>query len=125
MNRAHNVNEATSCIQNAQFIGFDNLTVDLIYGSPTTSNTQWKQNVQQLFDFNIPHLSCYCLTVEPNTALDNFVKKGKAPAVDEEKSAQQFEMLMQMMEANGYDHYEISNFAKPDMHARHLSLIHI
>jgi len=59
--------------------------------------------------------------VEPNTALDHFVKKGKAPAIDEEKSAQQFEMLMQMMEANGYDHYEISNFAKPKMHARHNS----
>ena len=121
MNRAHNANEATSCIQNAQSIGFDNLTVDLIYGSPTTSNSQWEKNVQQLFDFDIPHLSCYCLTVEPNTALDNFVKKGKAPAVDEEKSAHQFEMLMQMMEANSYDHYEISNFAKPDMHARHNS----
>ena len=121
MNRAHNANEAHTCIQNAQSIGFDNLTVDLIYGSPTTSNSQWEQNVQQLFDFDIPHLSCYCLTVEPNTALDHFVKKGKAPAVDEEKSAQQFELLMQMMETNGYDHYEISNFAKPDMYARHNS----
>ncbi len=121
MNRAHNVTEATRCIQNAQAIGFDNLTVDLIYGSPTTSNEQWEQNVQQLFDFQIPHLSCYCLTVEPGTALDHFVKKGKAQPVDENKSAHQFEVLMQMMESNGYDHYEISNFAKPNMHARHNS----
>ncbi len=121
MNRAHNSTEAQSCIQNAQSIGFDNLTVDLIYGSPTTSHSQWEANVQQLFDFKIPHLSCYCLTVEPGTALDHFVKKGKAQPVDEEKSAQQFETLMQMMEANGYDHYEISNFAKPKMYARHNS----
>ena len=121
MNRAHNSMEAQSCIQNAQSIGFDNLTVDLIYGSPTTSNEQWEANVQQLFDFKIPHLSCYCLTVEPGTALDHFVKKGKAQPVDEEKSAHQFETLMQMMESNGYDHYEISNFAKPDRYARHNS----
>ena len=121
MNRAHNVMEADSCIQNAQSLGFDNLTVDLIYGSPTTTNEQWETNVQKLFDFNIPHLSCYCLTVEPGTALDHFIKKGKAQPVDDEKSAHQFEVLMQMMEANGYDHYEISNFAKPENHARHNS----
>ncbi len=121
MNRAHNVMEAESCIQNAQSLGFDNLTVDLIYGSPTTSNKQWEANVQKLFDFQIPHLSCYCLTVEPGTALDHFVKKGKAQPVDDEKAAHQFEVLMQMMEANGYDHYEISNFAKPGKYARHNS----
>lgn len=121
MNRAHNVMEAESCIQNAQANGFDNLTVDLIYGSPTTSNEQWETNVQKLFDFEIPHLSCYCLTVEQGTALDHFVKKGKAQPVDDEKSAHQFEVLMQMMEANGYDHYEISNFAKPGKYARHNS----
>jgi len=121
MNRAHNSTEAQTCIQNAQSIGFDNLTVDLIYGSPTTSHAQWEANVQQLFDFKIPHLSCYCLTVEPGTALDHFIKKGKAQPVNEEKSAQQFETLMQMMEANGYDHYEISNFAKPNRYARHNS----
>ena len=121
MNRAHNVMEAESCIQNAQSLGFDNLTVDLIYGSPTTSNEQWETNVQKLFNFEIPHLSCYCLTVEPGTALDHFVKKGKAQPVDDEKAAHQFEVLMQMMEANGYDHYEISNFAKPGKYARHNS----
>lgn len=121
MNRAHNVMEAESSIQNAQSLGFDNLTVDLIYGSPTTSNKQWETNVQKLFDFNIPHLSCYCLTVEPGTALDHFVKKGKAQPVDDEKAAHQFEVLMHMMETNNYDHYEISNFAKPGKYARHNS----
>lgn len=121
MNRAHNVMEAENCIRNAQDQGFDNLTVDLIYGSPTTSNQQWETNVQKLFDFEIPHLSCYCLTVEPGTALDHFVKKGKAMPVNEEESAHQFEVLMQMMEANGYKHYEISNFAKPGKYARHNS----
>ncbi|MDA8972459.1 radical SAM family heme chaperone HemW [Saprospiraceae bacterium] len=121
MNRAHNVKEAESCIQNAQSLGFNNLTVDLIYGSPSTSNEQWRRNVQKLFDFEIPHLSCYCLTIEPGTALDHFVKRGKAQPVDDEKSAHQFEVLMQMMESNDYHHYEISNFAKPGNYARHNS----
>ena len=107
MNRAHNANEASECIQNAQAIGFNNLTIDLIYGSPTTSNERWKQNIQTVLDFDIPHISCYSLTVEPNTALAHFVKKGKVPPVDEEKAAQQFEILMTTLKAAGYEHYEI------------------
>ena len=87
MNRAHNAEEAKNCIQNAQDIGFTNLTIDLIYGTPTTSNEAWQQNIQTALDFDIPHISCYCMTVEPNTALDHFVKKGKAEPVDEEKAA--------------------------------------
>ena len=121
MNRAHNATEAKTCIQNAQAIGFNNLTIDLIYGSPTTTNSHWEQNIQTVLDFEIPHISCYCLTVEPNTALEHFVKKGKAEAVDEEKAAQQFEILMKRLKTAGYEHYEISNFAKPDWHARHNS----
>ena len=121
MNRAHTANEAITCIQNAQAIGFNNLTIDLIYGSPTTSNEQWQQNIQTVLDFDVPHISCYCLTVEPNTALAHFVKKGKAAPVDEEKAAQQFEILMTTLRTAGYEHYEISNFSKPDLHARHNS----
>ena len=121
MNRAHNAEEAKNCIQNAQDIGFTNLTVDLIYGTPTTSNEAWQQNIQTALDFDIPHISCYCMTVEPNTALDHFVKKGKAEPVDEEKAAHQFEVLMTTLKSAGYEHYEISNFAKPDWHARHNS----
>lgn len=121
MNRAHNADEAKACIQNAQAIGFNNLTIDLIYGSPTTTNEHWEQNIQTVLDFDIPHISCYCLTVEPNTALDHFVKKGKAAPIDEEKAAQQFEILMNKLKTAGYEHYEISNFAKPNWHARHNS----
>ena len=121
MNRAHTSQEAKTCIQAAQDQGFDNLTIDLIYGTPTTTNKMWEQNIQTAIDLNIAHLSCYCLTVEPNTALDHFVKKGIKEAVDEEKSAQQFEILMQQTVEAGYEHYEISNFAKPNCHARHNS----
>ncbi len=121
MNRAHSATEAKICIENALNAGFENLTVDLIYGSPTTSDAQWVENIQTVINYNIPHISCYALTVEPKTALDHFVKIGKAPAVDEEQAARQFEMLMEILGKKGYEHYEISNFAKPDKYARHNS----
>lgn len=119
MNRAHNAAEAQRCIESALAAGFDNLTCDLIYGAPTTSDVQWAANVQKLIDYGIPHLSCYCLTVEPKTALAHFIKTGKSPAVDDEKAARQFHHLMDTMEAAGYEHYEISNFAKAGCYARH------
>ncbi len=121
MNRAHNAREALACVQNVQDAGFENLTVDLIYGSPTTSDAQWAANLQQVFDFEIPHLSSYCLTVEEKTALAHFVNTGKARPVDEEQAARQFEFLVKQTEAQGFEHYEISNFAKPGWHSRHNS----
>ena len=119
MNRAHNAEEAKKCIANAQKVGFHNLTVDLIYGTPTMSNEDWATNLQTVFDLNIPHISCYCLTVEPKTALEHFVKTGKSEAVDEEQVAEQFQILVDEMTKHGYLHYEISNFAKPDFFAIH------
>jgi oxygen-independent coproporphyrinogen III oxidase len=121
MNRAHNSTHAHDCLQAAMEAGFENLTADLIYGAPTTSDAQWRENANTLFDLGIPHLSCYCLTVEEGTALHSFVKKGASPAVDEEQAARQFEWLMDAAERRGYEHYEISNFAKPGRYARHNS----
>lgn len=121
MNRAHNATEALSCIQIAQQAGFENLTVDLIYGSPTTSYEQWADNLATLFKLKIPHLSCYCLTIEPKTALAHQVKKGIARPVDDEHAARQFEYLMEATERAGYEHYEISNFAQPGWHSQHNS----
>jgi oxygen-independent coproporphyrinogen-3 oxidase len=121
MNRAHNDAEALGCIKNAQNAGFENLTIDLIYGTPTMNDDLWKANLDIAFELNIPHISSYALTVEPNTALDHFVKKGKVQPVDDEQAARQFLMLMENMEQNGFDHYEISNFAKPNHYAVHNS----
>ncbi len=121
MNRAHNAREAHACIEKAQQYGFDNLTVDLIYGAPTTSDEHWLANLNRLFEYNIPHLSCYCLTVEPRTALAHMVKAGKVAAVDDEQAGRQFDLLMEKMAENGYEHYEISNFAKPNWYAVHNS----
>lgn len=121
MNRAHNAIEARACIEYAQDIGFDNLTIDLIYGAPTTSDEQWLRNLKIALDYDIPHISCYALTVEEGTALDSFIKKGKTQPLEEEKSARHFEILMSEMRRYGYIHYEISNFAQQDCFARHNS----
>ena len=121
MNRAHSAEESNVCIDQALKMGFNNLTVDLIYGSPTTSDAQWEENMRRVFNYGIQHLSCYNLTVEPGTALDHFVKNKKAKAVDEEQSARQFEMLIETSEGAGYIHYEISNFAKEGWYSRHNS----
>lgn len=121
MNRAHNAEESRICIENALTEGFSNLTLDLIYGSPTTSHAQWAKNLETVFQYPISHLSAYCLTVEPQTALDHFVRQGKAAPVDEEHANAQFLYLMEATQAQGYEHYEISNFAKPGYYARHNS----
>ena len=121
MNRAHNSRQALACIQHAQAAGFRNLSIDLIYGGPTLSDEGWKENVQQAIALQIPHLSCYALTVEPGTALDHFIRKHKVPPVDPDKAARHFELLMQWMSEAGYEHYEISNFCLPGWHSRHNS----
>ncbi|CAL1521360.1 radical SAM family heme chaperone HemW [Chitinophaga sp. MM2321] len=121
MNRAHNSQQALECITNAQQLGFSNITIDLIYGGPTLTDEGWEQNVKQAIALGIPHLSCYALTVEPGTALDQFIKKKKMAPTDADKAARHFELLMQWLGAAGYEHYEISNFALPGWHSRHNS----
>ncbi len=119
MNRAHSAQEAQVCVELARQAGFDKLSIDLIYGTPTLTDAQWESNLATIFAQRVPHISCYCLTVEPNTALAHFVKTGKAAPVDEEKSTRHFEILLRAMEAHGYVQYEISNFALPGHYAKH------
>lgn len=118
MNRAHNANEAKSCLS-AAIGSFDNITVDLIYGVPNMTNERWKENLQILFDFGINHISSYALTVEPNTALDSFIKQGKYPALDEKVARAHFEILVAETQKQGFVHYEISNFGKPNYFSKH------
>lgn len=120
-NRAHDAYEARACLENALAAGFLNLTIDLIYGAPTTTDAYWEKNLELAFSYPIPHISSYALTVEERTALHHFVKTGKVAPVDEEKAARQYEYLMASMRAQGYVHYEISNFARPGYFARHNS----
>ncbi|WP_162495566.1 radical SAM family heme chaperone HemW [Confluentibacter flavum] len=118
MNRAHNAEEAKACLSLATQY-FDNITVDLIYGIPNMSLEKWDKNLETVFNFGINHISSYALTVETNTALDNFIKKGKYPPIDEDLALQHFNHLIQKTTEQGFIHYEISNFGKPDYFSKH------
>ncbi len=121
MNRAHNAAQALQSIELAQAAGFSNITIDLIYGTPTLSDEQWRQNFETAAALNIPHLSCYALTVEPKTALEKMIAQHTIEKVDADKQGRHFELLMQWTSAAGYEHYEISNFAKPGFRSKHNS----
>jgi oxygen-independent coproporphyrinogen-3 oxidase len=121
MNRAHDSKAALSSIELALSAGFENLTVDLIYGTPTTSNKTWTNNLKTVFAFPVNHLSCYSLTVEPRTALAKMIQQGKAPDINDQKSIEQFEILLKLIPENGFEQYEISNFCRNEKYAVHNS----
>lgn len=111
MNRAHNAVEAETSILLAKNY-FDNLTIDLIYGIPKMSVAKWQANIDKALALGVPHISAYALTVEPNTALETFIAKGKIAPVDEELAAVHFDMLKNTLEQNDFVHYEFSNYGK-------------
>ncbi|ASU32833.1 radical SAM family heme chaperone HemW [Mucilaginibacter xinganensis] len=119
MNRVHRGAEAEASVKRAQDTGFENITVDLIYGYPLLSDTKWKHNLDKVFELDVPHVSSYSMTVEPQTALAAFIKKKKQAAMDDQQSAEQFILLMDAMKTRGFEHYEISNFCKPGHYSRH------
>lgn len=119
MNRAHNANEAVSCIKRSQDAGFENLSIDLIYGYPLLTDEKWFSNIQTAIDLQTPHISAYSLTVEAKTALANAIKNGKQRDVSEEQSASQFLELTNKIQQAGFEHYEISNYALPGKYAVH------
>jgi oxygen-independent coproporphyrinogen III oxidase len=120
MNRAHNAEQAINNLELARK-EFDNITIDLIYGSPLLTDEMWKQNVETAIEMDIPHLSCYALTVEEKTPLHKLINTSKVADVDDEKQARQFLLLMEWLREKGYEHYEVSNFAKPGFRSRHNS----
>ncbi len=111
MNRAHNEQEAQECLSTA-IRHFDNISVDLIYGIPGLSNKRWRENIKTALSYGIPHISSYALTVEPKTALDAFIKKGLIEDVDDDMAQEQFDILVNQLQANNFVHYELSNFGK-------------
>jgi oxygen-independent coproporphyrinogen-3 oxidase len=121
MNRAHDAAQAMESIRIAQAEGFDNISIDLIYGGPTLPDDHWQRNVAEAVRLRIPHLSCYALTVEPRTALDKLIRGHKRSDVSPDDQARQLLLLMDWMNEAGYQHYEISNFALPGHRSRHNS----
>ncbi len=121
MNRAHNARQAYQSIEFSHQYGFHNLSIDLIFGSPLLNDERWQQNINQAITFDIPHLSCYALTVEEKTPLRQLIRNHFINEVDQDQQARQFLLLMNRMREHQYEHYEVSNFAKKGCRSRHNS----
>ena len=119
MNRAHHAEEAESCIKRSQDTGFENLSIDLIYGYPLLTDAKWQANINKTIELQTPHISAYSLTVEERTALANAIQKGKQKGLSDEQSAHQFLMLTEELDKAGFEHYEISNYSLPGKYAVH------
>lgn len=121
MNRAHSSSEAESSIKRAQDSGYENISIDLIYGSPTSNLEIWKENLNKTIALEIPHISSYALTVEPKTSLNDWILKGKIDQPKEEEQNREFYYMIDFLKDHGFNHYEVSNFAKPGFYSKHNS----
>jgi oxygen-independent coproporphyrinogen-3 oxidase len=121
MNRSHSIQQGEMAVSLAQAQGFDNISIDLIYGLPELSNEQWIAHLNKALSLDVQHISSYCLTIEPKTALNDFVAKGKLIRPTEDQQSEQFELLVDTLADAGFEQYEISNFAKDQKYAKHNS----
>jgi oxygen-independent coproporphyrinogen-3 oxidase len=121
MNRAHSAAESGLAVRAAQAAGFENISVDLIYGVPAPGHDIWQEDLARLLELNVPHVSAYALTIEPDTAFGRRLQKGTFVPPPDEFVATQFEMLLSQLRAHGYEQYEISNFCQPGRESRHNS----
>lgn len=121
MNRAHLASDGEKAVRLAQQFGFENITVDLIYGLPQLTQAEWKNHLELVTSLGISHISAYCLTVEPKTALHHQVKHNQLVTPDEETQSEQFEFMVEFLKAKGFEQYEISNFAKNEQYSKHNS----
>ncbi len=121
LNRIHDSYEAGNCVKLAQEVGINNISIDLIYAIPAPDHAILESDIQKAFELDVAHISAYCLTIEPQTAFGSWLKKKKIKPIDEEFAAQQFEILMAGLASNGYEQYEISNFARNGKYSRHNS----
>jgi len=119
MNRRHNVKEVEECVKIAKNEGFNNINADLLYGIPGMTMNEWKNNLKKLINLDVQHISAYHLTIEPDTVFGRQKKKGLIKEISEKKSYSQFEILLETMKSSGFDHYEISNFAKEGFYSIH------
>jgi oxygen-independent coproporphyrinogen-3 oxidase len=121
MNRVHTAQQSVDCIKIAKEAGFENISIDLIYGSRFQTEKSWKETLQKVFELNVPHISSYNLTIEGKTKLNSLLQKKEEAEVDTELSSRLFDILMEETQNHGYEHYEISNFCKPGFMAVHNS----
>ena len=119
LSRRHDSHHAQQSIVWAKQAGFSNISIDLIYGLPTSDAKQWNRNLDLFFELGLPHLSAYALTLEPNSILTKQIELGKVQPVNEEDALRDYEILCRRAAENGYLHYEISNFCQRGMHSKH------
>jgi oxygen-independent coproporphyrinogen-3 oxidase len=119
MNRSHSASDSQQAVQNAKQVGFDELSLDLMYGLPNMNLEEWKNQLLQIIALNPEHISAYCLTVEQRTALSKWVKEGKLVVSSNEQQSEQFELLVSTLKQAGYEQYEISNFARNRHYSKH------
>lgn len=121
MNRTHSGNQSILSINQILDAGISNFSVDLIFGSPLQTDKELINNIETIAEKKIPHLSCYALTAEPNTALSHMIRNKKTEEIQSEKQARQFLIAMDLLNQFGYEQYEISNYALAGMRSRHNS----
>jgi len=121
MNRAHDASQALEAPERAREAGFEHFSIDLIYGFPLLGDEKWGKNLHRAIKIRPDHISCYALTVENRTALDKMIRNRQSPPIDPERQASQFLSGIRILEAAGYEHYEISSFALPGKRSRHNS----
>lgn len=119
MNRAHSANEANKVVDDARTAGFDNFSIDLIFGLPNQKEKQWKENLERAITLDVPHISAYSLTIEPRTPLFKQIELGRQKSTDEETLATLFQQTINTLRNAGYEQYEVSSYCKPGFHSRH------
>jgi oxygen-independent coproporphyrinogen-3 oxidase len=119
LNRSHSADQAIQSVRMLQDAGYENLSIDLIYGIPSAAHEKWQKNLETAFSLDVPHISAYALTVEAKTPLAWMIGQHKSAKVNDEIQADQFKMLMEKTKEQGYLQYEISNFCKPGRHSIH------
>ncbi|MEE0936933.1 MAG: radical SAM family heme chaperone HemW [Bacteroidales bacterium] len=117
--RRHDSQQAIKAFQDARKAGFENISIDLMFNLPNQTSRAWEENLKKAMELSPEHISCYSLTIEEGTILDKLVKKGKLSLPDEDEMLRQFDLTMQVLKQEGYEHYEVSNYCKPNMHSRH------
>jgi oxygen-independent coproporphyrinogen-3 oxidase len=119
LNRAHSADEAARCVQQAQDLGFNNISIDLIYAIPAEDHRVWERDLAQAVALRLQHIASYCLTIEKQTVFGRWQQQGRLRTVSDAFAAEQFELLLAALTVADYDPYEVSNFCRPGYYAKH------
>jgi oxygen-independent coproporphyrinogen III oxidase len=119
LNRVHSSIEAENSVKMAQDLGIHNISCDLIYAIPAENHSVFEKDLEKIISLTIPHISAYCLTIEPKTVFGNWLKTSKLAAIDDDFAAKEFEILTKTLAENDFEQYEISNFCKSEMYSKH------